>query len=60
MLLSGFISAILRFYSCRRSLQGKPARRHLAVSTGKENLVERGKGVKRGSYMVVGGILGGF
>lgn len=60
MLLSGFISAKLGVYFCRRSLQGKPAWRHLAVNTGRENLVECGQGLKRGSYMVVGGILGGF
>ena len=39
MVLSGFISAILGSYFCRRSLQGKPAWKHLAVNTGKEKLV---------------------
>lgn len=39
MVLSGFISAILDLYFCRRSLQRKPARKHLAVNTGKEKLV---------------------
>lgn len=39
MILSGFISAILGLYFCRRSLQGKAAWKHLAVNTGKEKLV---------------------
>lgn len=60
MVLSGFISAILGFYFCRRSLQGKPAWRRLAVSTGKENLVECGEGLKRASYMMTGETLGDF
>lgn len=39
MVLSGFISAILGLYFCRRSLQGKAAWKHLAVKSGKEKLV---------------------
>lgn len=60
MVLSGSISAILGFYFCRRPLQGKLAWRHLAVNTGKETLVVRGKGLERASFMMVGGILGDF
>lgn len=45
--MSGFVSAILGLYFCKRSLQGKPAWRRLAVNTGKEKLLQCGKGLKR-------------
>lgn len=49
MVLSGFLSAILGLYFCRRSLQRKLAWKHLAVNTSKERLVvtREWKGTKK-------------